>query len=73
MKCKENIKSHIERNSELQGENEALKQKETQKTEEIECLQVTKNHLVIPNLLVVIVVIFCRKCIGINYLNLQKA
>ena len=66
MKCKENIKSHIERYCELQGQNEALKQKETQKTEEIECLQVMKNLLVIPNLLVVIVVIFCRKCIGIN-------
>ncbi|XP_046463480.1 golgin subfamily A member 4-like isoform X2 [Daphnia pulex] len=39
MKCKENIKSHIERNSELQAENETFKQKETQKNEEIDSVQ----------------------------------
>lgn len=43
MKCKENIKSHIERNSELQAENEALKQKETQKNEEIDGVQVMET------------------------------
>lgn len=43
MKCKENIKSHIERNSELQAENETLKQKETQKNEEIDSVQVMRT------------------------------
>lgn len=39
MKCKENIKHHIERNSELQAENEILKQTEAQKSEEAENIQ----------------------------------
>jgi hypothetical protein len=34
---------HIYRNSELQVDNEALKEKQTQKTEEIDSLQVMKN------------------------------
>lgn len=66
MKCKENIKSHIERNSELQAENETLKQKETQKNEEIDSVQVMKNITLFKIFLVLNVVMFYRKCIEIN-------
>lgn len=44
MKCKENIKHHIERNSELQAENEILKQTEAQKSEEAENIQVKESE-----------------------------
>jgi regulator of replication initiation timing len=66
MKCKENIKSHIERNGELQTENEVLKQKETQKAEEINNVQVMKTVKLFKILVAFVVVVFCRKCIEIN-------
>lgn len=45
MKCKENIKQHIERNGELQAENEILKQAETQKSEEADGVQVRDYYI----------------------------